>query len=118
MAALSLVGKQQMGKKISLTLAVIALSGCSSFSAPEQRVASWEDWELCHRLADFVYKSESKWLWYATTQIAKRGLDQDQKCKSIYDARMHIYVRNKEKSDISISFGEAIKGSSFEEVTK
>lgn len=103
-------------RKISF-LAVTITVLCSCASSPEARIASWEDWELCHRLADFVYRGESQWHWHAANAITARNLANDQRCKSIYEARINEYIRKNERADISISFVDALRNSrSFNDV--
>ena len=100
----------------SFLIMLLLLSSCS-LAPPEERVASWDDWDLCHRLAGYAYTGNSKWLWYSSEEISNRELQNSLRCKSIYDSRMGSLVRKNEKADISISFGQAINNkSSFEEV--
>jgi len=99
-----------MKKYFSLILALNLLMSCSSHLPPKERVASWDEWEIFHRLADYTFKGSSKWLWYTTAEITKRNLQNNPRCKSVYESRIGALVRKYEKSNISISFDEAING--------
>ena len=99
-------------KKTNILILSLSISACASNISTEAKVASWEDWELCHRLADFVFKSESEWLWYAKNELINRKLTTDEKCESIYESRIQMYERDTKRSLISISFQNVVANNS------
>ena len=102
--------------KVQLFLFVTILGGCAASLPPAERVSQWEDWMLCHKLADFAYKSDSEWLWYTSAEINKRNLDQDARCKSVFDSRISAFARKHQKNSINITFENALnKNTNFED---
>ena len=105
---------------VTITSLILALlvTGCAKRLPIEERIASWDDWRLCHHLAQYVFGGNSQWLWHVSEEISKRDLKNNKQCKTVYDSRLNALLRSQNKSDISITFGEALNTNySFEEAT-
>jgi hypothetical protein len=109
-------------KARALLLLVLLLPGCATYfkGTPKERVARWEDWELCQRLADFTFGSESEWLWHVTTEVRERNLGTEPRCESVYESRMAVLQRrHEERVGTVITFREAVQQSStFEDAAE
>ena len=100
-----------MKRILQVILISAFINGCVKLP-PAERAASWDDWELCQRLADYVFHGNSQWLWYSVEEMSNRGLQRDSKCKTVYDSRMSALDRKSNKDRISITFSDAMNGKS------
>jgi len=108
---LALLMELYMKQVFQAIIISLFLTGCVKLP-PAERVASWDDWELCQRLAGYVFSGNSQWLWYSVEEISNRELQNDAKCKTVYDSRMSVLDRKSKKGLISITFSDTMNGSS------
>ena len=96
-------------KVLSLALAIVNLSACTFFlGSPSVRAAKFDDWELCHELADKTFKYHAAWAWAISEEIKKRELDKSERCKTIYKNRMNRFMRKVNSKPVS--FEDALNG--------
>lgn len=96
-------------RKIMLSVFIINLSACTVFiGSPVERVARFDDSELCSELADKTFKYHAEWSWAISDEIKKRELDTSERCKAVYTRRVTRITRK--LNAVPVSFEGALKG--------
>jgi hypothetical protein len=85
-------------------------TSCSIFKgSPDDRVKEFDDWRLCTELADFTFRYHSEWIWHVGKEINERGLNNDEKCRTVYTNRMTDLLKRNRISAQPLPFDEALK---------
>ncbi len=94
-------------RKFVCVALLLNLSACSIFlGKPSERVTTFDDFELCSKLADYTFKYNAEWAWALSDEIKKRELDRSERCNSTYTNRTHRIMR-KTKA-MPVGFNDAI----------
>jgi hypothetical protein len=108
-----------MAKKVRVLIpsVVLLLSSCAVImGTPEERSQNFDDWRLCHELADFTFKYDSEWIWHISNEVEKRNLINDEQCISVYQSRMSQLMKKYNLNATPLTFKEALKNKKSSDV--